>query len=382
MASFPMGGEPGREWDDPAGVLGVDEPMANRLTHLLESTSIESSAPCRIDMGGTLDISTFFYALGHVSPCTFNAAINLRTRVKLLPFREGMIKVSSTGFDSAEYPIQKAPFDHPLGLMFAIAAYFNGDGIHIEIDSASPPRSALGGSSAAAVALIGAFLAAGESVTGPNPPLKKIVMLAHGIEASVAGVPCGIQDQLAAAYGGVHGWFWPISLQDPPFRGKAVIRQPSHGKLQQHLLLAYCGVPHISARINAQWIQQFLSGTYRESWEEIATCTGAFVDALSRKDFGRAAACMNREVSIRREMTPDVLDRLGEELVDAAVENRCGARFTGAGGGGCIWAIGPDEPIRRLRPIWEHVLTQRKDARMLEVEIDSTGLTVSVEKMP
>jgi D-glycero-alpha-D-manno-heptose-7-phosphate kinase len=150
--------------------------------------------------------------------------------------------------------------------------------------------------------------------------------------------------------------------------------------LQQHLLLAYCGVPHISARINAQWIQQFLSGKYRASWEEIAACTGAFVDALSRKDFSRAAAHMNSEVSIRREMTPGVLDRLGEQLVDAAVENRCGARFTGAGGGGCIWAIGPDKPIRELRPAWEHILTQRKDARMLEVEIDSTGLSVSVQK--
>lgn len=355
---------------------------SNRLNPILESASIEASAPCRIDMGGTLDISTFFHALGRLSPCTFNAAINLRTRVRLLPFRKGMIKVSSTGFDSAEYPIREAPFDHPLGLMFAIATYFNGDGVHIVIDSTSPPRSALGGSSAAAVALIGAFVRAGELLGAPVSSLRKIVLLAQGIEAGVATVPCGIQDHLAAAYGGVHGWYWPGNIQDPPFKSKIVIRKSFHRKLRQHLLLAYCGVPHVSAHINAKWVEQYLSGKYRESWEEIAACTGEFVDALSRRDFEEAAAYMNREVAIRREMTPDVLGSLGEELVGAAVENRCGARFTGAGGGGCIWAIGPDGPIRRLRPVWEHILTQRKEARLLPVEIDETGLAVSVQPKP
>ena len=48
-------------------------------------------------------------------------------------------------------------FEHPMGLMFAIAAYFRAGGIHIQIESASPPRSALGGSSAAAVALVAAL---------------------------------------------------------------------------------------------------------------------------------------------------------------------------------------------------------------------------------
>jgi D-glycero-alpha-D-manno-heptose-7-phosphate kinase len=104
-------------------------------------------------MGGTLDIDTFRFPLHHFSPCTFNIALNLRTRVCLLPYRAGMVKVSSKGFKAAEYPFDQAPFDHPLGLIFAIAAYFRAEGVHIVIESSSPPRSALGGSSAAAVAL-------------------------------------------------------------------------------------------------------------------------------------------------------------------------------------------------------------------------------------
>ena len=37
--------------------------MSVNLKRYLESKPVETSAPCRIDMGGTLDISTFYYPL-------------------------------------------------------------------------------------------------------------------------------------------------------------------------------------------------------------------------------------------------------------------------------------------------------------------------------
>ena len=98
--------------------------MNKRIYDILESETIAATAPCRIDMGGTLDISSFYYPLAYLNPCTFNIAIGLRTRVRISPFKEGVVKVSSKGFESAEFPIEKVPFNHPMGLMFAIAAYF------------------------------------------------------------------------------------------------------------------------------------------------------------------------------------------------------------------------------------------------------------------
>ena len=67
------------------------------MKNIIESHQIESSAPCRIDMGGTLDISTFYYPLRHLYPCTVNIAINLRTTVQLLPYDKGVIKVVVVG---------------------------------------------------------------------------------------------------------------------------------------------------------------------------------------------------------------------------------------------------------------------------------------------
>ena len=351
--------------------------MSDKLKRMLETRTIEASAPCRIDMGGTLDIPTFYYPLRHLKPCTFNIALDLKTRVRLRAYDKGRVRISSTGFNDAEFAADTAPFDQPLGLMFATAAYFNAQGVHIEIDSQSPIRSALGGSSVAVVALVGAFsylMAGGELRRGFSR--RATALLAHQIEQSVAGVPCGIQDQLAATYGGVNAWHLQGHPDRTVFRRKTVIRKNAHRALERHILIAYCGKPHISANINSRWVKQFLSGKYRDLWAEIIACTRQFVDALADHDFTLAAMLMNNETAIRKKMTPKVLDRLGHKLVDIAVQNRCGARFTGAGGGGCIWALGEIENIDILKPLWEETLSSRDEARLLDVAIDSKGLVV------
>ena len=351
--------------------------MYKQLTKILESAPIEASAPCRIDMGGTLDIATFSYPLRHLAPCTFNIALGLRTRVRLQPYARGQIKISSRGFKDARFAAGAAPFDHPLGLMFATAAYFNVQGIHIDIKSQSPPRSALGGSSVAAVALVAAL----SKLIKPDKVAdgidrRSIALLAYQIEQAVAGVPCGIQDQLAAAYGGVNIWHWQANPKPPLFRRQCAVKKRAYKNLARHLLIAYCGKPHTSKDVNGQWVRQFLSGKYRDLWSDIIACTRKFAAALIAGDYRQAANLMNRETAIRRTLTPAVLDNIGEKLVDIACRNACGARFTGAGGGGCLWALGEVENIDRLRPLWEKTLSAREEACLLDVKIDSKGLVV------
>jgi D-glycero-alpha-D-manno-heptose-7-phosphate kinase len=350
--------------------------MSNCLAFkkILESGPVRASAPCRIDMGGTLDISTFYYPLRHLYPCTVNVAVGLRTGVQLFPYDRGIIKISSKGFKSAEYPIEKAPFDHPLGLMFAIAAYFGAEGVHVDIDSSSPPRSALGGSSAAAVALIAAFSEILGKMGQPALSRAQIALIAHKLEASVAGVPCGLQDQLAAVFGGINAWYWPGDCLGPLFRKKTLIKKKDLNKFEHHLLLAYCGVPHESKNVNGKWVRQFLSGKYHGLWTEIVVCTQKFGAALLSGNIKDACLAMNKETAVRKKMTPEVLDEMGDALVESAVENNCGARFTGAGGGGCIWALGSVEDIDKLKSTWEAILSKRKGACLLDPKIDSEGL--------
>ncbi|OQY04721.1 MAG: galactokinase [Desulfobacteraceae bacterium 4572_123] len=350
--------------------------MSKTLQYILEQQPVEASAPCRIDMAGTLDLATFFYPLQYLGPCTSNIAIDSRTRVRLFPYRRGWIKVSSRGFESAEFLSGQAPFAHRLGLMFAIAAFFRAEGIHIMIDSASPPRSALGGSSSAGVALIAAFLKLIEPEEDCAIPRRRIALLAHALEQSVAAVPCGMQDQLAAAYGGVHVWHWQVKEQEACFSRKPLVEKKDYNYLEDRLLLAYCGVPHESCDINGRWVRQFLAGRHRDEWFEICKCARKFATALADKNLASACMAMNREVEIRRGLTPDVLDSVGEKLVRTAVDGGCGARFTGAGGGGCIWALGNAGDIEKLREKWKEVLACREGAGLLNAVIDGVGVSV------
>ncbi len=348
--------------------------MAVDLRDILKQSPVTASAPCRIDMGGTLDISTFYIPLRRYLPCTFNIALDLRTRVTLLPHDTDRIKISSKGFADAQFAPGKAPFDHPLGLMFAVTEYFGVSGVHVKIASSSPPRSALGGSSVAAVALITALSRAFGKADGSKVMARgDAAVLAHAIEQSVAGVPCGFQDMLAAAFGGIHKWEWVAEPGSAGFK-RHVVAENNAETYAPYLLVAYCGVPHASKDINSVWVNRFVKGIDRNYWVEIINCTRDFSDAFEKKDMTGAAKAMNRETAIRKQMTPHVLDAMGDQLVDAAVDENCGARFTGAGGGGCLWAVGEKEHIRSLKHVWEGLLSQREHARLLKFKIDGHGV--------
>jgi len=341
---------------------------------LLDSHPIDASAPCRIDFGGTLDISSFHYPLRHLSPSSVNIALDRRTTVHLHPHTGDRVRISSAGLAEAEYYPSTAPYDHPLGLMFAVADYFKVSGVHIDIRSTSPPRSGLGGSSVAAVALIAAFSKALIELGKNGIPRDRMVLLAHAIEQSVAGVPCGLQDQLAAVFGGAHAWTWPADPGRLPFAGTALVEGQALRRLDPCLLVAYLGVTHISKDVNSTWVRQFISGNGRENWHEIVRLTHDFAEAIIRLDMRAAANAMNRETAIRKAMTPQVLDGMGDRLAEAASEAGCGARFTGAGGGGCLWAIGAAGAVADLKPVWEKMLSVRPTAGLLACCVDANGV--------
>jgi len=349
---------------------------AKTLSQVLANHPVEASAPCRIDVGGTLDISTFYYPLRHLNPCTFNIALDLRTRVRLKAHRPGLTRIHAANLAEAEFPLAEAPLDHPLGLMFAVAVFFRADGVCIEIASDSPPCSALGGSSTAAVALVAALAKARTLLGEPPMAPRHLAILAHTIEASVAGVPCGLQDQLAAVYGGVNAWYWTGADTGTWYRRQRLMNVRDIRRLQPHLLVAYCGRPHQSADINGQWVRQFVKGQGRALWTRIVDCTHGFVRCFARRDFSEAAGWMNRETDLRRQLTPDVLDATGADLAASALDHRCGARFAGAGGGGCVWAIGEAADIDGLRLSWGQIMASRDQARLLDADVDGWGLRI------
>ncbi|MCB9480561.1 MAG: galactokinase [Desulfobacteraceae bacterium] len=341
------------------------------LDEVLEKKKICASAPCRIDFAGTLDINTFSFPMADLCPVTFNMAIDLRTKVSLLPYERDYIKVSSKGFQDACFESKKAPYDHELGLVFAICDAFDCAGIEVIIESSSPPRSALGGSSVFAVALVSVFM---KILNGERVIAKDAALRAHLIESAVAGVPCGLQDHLCAAYGGANAWHWTDVWSWPDVTNTTLLRKNEFENAGKHFLVAYTGKTHDSHSVNTRWREQFVSGKHRNLWNEIALLSHEFCLCFAEKDFSGLGTIVNREVELRLEMTPDVLDNSGRLLYELARKNNCGARFTGAGAGGCMWAVGSEENIKKLESLWRKELSKIKDAMILDTNPEPDGI--------
>ena len=187
------------------------------IRQLLEQKPIRFSAPCRVDMGGTWDIKAMALPLEHIRPTTVNLALNLRTTVSLHPFSDGQVKIVSRGFrESRRCHADQLSFMPPFGLFFAAVSYFGFHGLEVKITSASPVKSALGGSSTALVGLTAALNCVSSALGRPKLSKKEILHLTYHLEDGISGGNCGIQDQAAAVYGGVHQWEWRFGKQDAP----------------------------------------------------------------------------------------------------------------------------------------------------------------------
>jgi D-glycero-alpha-D-manno-heptose-7-phosphate kinase len=342
---------------------------------LLTRSPVTVSAPCRVDTGGTWDIKALALPLERKTPVTVNMALTLRTTVNLYPYEDGQVKISSSGFSHTESASSKRlPFDSPFGLFFAAVSYFGFHGLEIKIDSQSPVKSALGGSSTALVALLGALQQVGSFHKQKALSRSDVLHLAYHLEDGISGGNCGIQDQAAAVYGGVHQWKWHFGNPSQPLTRISLLDKKGQTSLSKHMLVAYSGKSHVAAQTNRKWVTDFLSGKTRFGWIKANDSVNSFAKAIQVKNWGKAASCLREEMAIRREITPEALDPVTEKMISLAEEAGCGGRFAGAGAGGSVWALGEEININALKHPWQELLKPIKTARILDTGIDAEGM--------
>jgi D-glycero-alpha-D-manno-heptose-7-phosphate kinase len=345
------------------------------VKQLLERHPVNASAPCRVDAGGTWDIKAMALPLEGTEPVTVNIALSLRTRVALSAFKNGWVRISSDGFLQDESsPLASVPLHTRFGLFFAAVSHFGFHGLAIHIQSDSPVKAALGGSSTALIALIKALSKLRGLLGGKPLSTREILHLGYHLEDGVSLGACGVQDQAAAAFGGVNLWTWRYSRTGIPYERKALLDGNGQKELSKRFLLAYSGKSHVSLSTNRSWLLDFLSGKTRTGWIEVNEIVKALAKALEENAWGKAARLLREETALRRKITPDAFIPETRELVTQAEKLGCGARFAGAGAGGSVWAVGDRERIDCLRPRWETTLRSVRSASLLPCRIESVGV--------
>src|SRR5437660_761660 len=162
---------------------------------------IESSAPTRADLaGGTIDIWPLY--LFHAGASTVNFALSLRARVRIETRDDDRIILESRDlgvrFETTVDRIDELATDTQLELVSKMVHFFRPEiGFRLIANSEAPAGAGISGSSALAIALIGAL----NRLVADRYDDGSFIGIAVNIETTVIKVPAGIQDYYPAFYG-------------------------------------------------------------------------------------------------------------------------------------------------------------------------------------
>jgi D-glycero-alpha-D-manno-heptose-7-phosphate kinase len=299
------------------------------------TTIIRSTAPVRVaDIGGWTD--TWFAGSGRVCSIAVEpgAYVEIRLGDKAGPIN---LHVGSTG-EQYSFVAGERPGRHPL-LEAAIATLAPTVEATIIVGADVPAGSGLGTSAAVGVALLAALGVARGLDLGP----AELAAMAHGVETGL-GWQSGVQDQWAAAFGGVN----ELSVDYPNVQRRAVETDPTiPAEVGRRLMTVYLGKPHSSSALHEEVIASIAMTHTGHVFQRIRDAASEGVSALVLGDFDRFGAAMIESHEAVRQLHPDLVGARAEAAITIA--RACGAlgwKLNGAGGdGGSITILGPELPF-------------------------------------
>lgn len=289
--------------------------------------TVRSRAPVRIcDLGGWTD--TWFCSGGAV----LNMAVDLYTHVRLVENNDGRVRIVSEDLElRAEYDATaRAVYDGTLDILKAAANRLPpGRGADMYVRADAPPGSGVGTSASVAVAALGALA----KFRDENPSPNRIAKLAHALETEELKLQSGVQDQYAAAHGGICFMeidYPEVRLSHVPVAEKTVC------ELEERLVLVYLGT-RSSNVMHLRVVERYEAAdrTVRGALRVLAAAARDTADALAEGDLDATAALMNRNWAAQQQLHPDMATPAVQAAQVIALANgAAGFKVNGAGGGG------------------------------------------------
>ncbi len=294
---------------------------------------IESSAPTRVDLaGGTIDIWPLY--LFHPGASTVNFALSLHARCRIETRDDGRIVLESrdrkVSFETNLSALEDLLQEERLELISKLVHFFKPTtGFHLVAESEAPAGAGLGGSSALAIACIGAL----NRLVGNRYGERKFVTIAANIESTVIRVPAGFQDYYPALYGAVS------SLHYRPDGIEREALDIDTQELERRIAICYTGEPRLSGINNWEMFKRHIDGDPEtfELFESIRDSAHSVREALLADDWAEVSRTMFKAYPNRKRLASGITTPQMDLLVEKALANGAeAAKVCGAGGGGCI----------------------------------------------
>lgn len=299
---------------------------------------LRARAPLRVSFaGGGTDVAPFPEREGGA---VLSATIGSYAYATLRPRRDGHITVeshdygTSIGYDvgaplelDGELDLPKAAIARIMTLEGAMPS----DGFDLFLHTNAPPGSGLGSSSAVMVAVIDLVARHCGLDLGPH----EIAELAYRLEREDLGIPGGLQDQYAAAFGGFN--FMEFRTDGQVVVNPLRVRPDTVHELEHNMLLAYTGRTRVSDHIIEDQVSRYTTGNADavaglRAQRDLAD---AMRVALLRGQVDELGHLLGEAWREKQRMSSRITTPLIGEAVDLAMRSGAlGGKVTGAGGGG------------------------------------------------
>lgn len=341
---------------------------------------INSVAPIRIaDFGGWTD--TWFAKFGKV------------LNIAVYPFAEVQVRVFSRSQDRPRFTIfaenygERFTLDsvggtydrHPL-LEAALQFMAIPDNLALEIDifSEAPAGASTGTSAAVSVALIGALdlLQAGRLTP------HEVARAAHRIETELLRQQCGVQDQLASAYGGVNF----IEILDYPHAVVSPLRlpEPVLWELEERLALVFLGQSHSSSKVHERVIAELEdAGPEAEKLRPLRETPVQARDALYAGDFDALGRAMVANTEAQANLHPDLVSPRHQAVIEVARRHGAiGWKVNGAGGDGGSLTLLSGPKASAHRAMLRAIVAEVRGTQHIPIYLSPTGLRTWESAVP
>jgi len=292
---------------------------------------VESIASNRIaDFGGWTD--TWFSRSGHV----LNFAVDLYARVTVATRSQPGVTIHVQDYgDVVEVPsVEGAGYDDKHALLIAALKVMKIKcGLDVYISADVPPACGTGSSAAVSVALIKAL----SVVNGDYLVAHEAARLAHRLETEELKIESGVQDQIAAAHGGVSF----IEMYEYPnsYVSAVDISEEMRMTLENRWILVYEGRRHLSGDVHKQVIEG-LKVRGSPSHRALATLKETAQEAkqaLLKGHIIELGRVMGANNAAQKALHPEITTANFEKIEHLAGKiGIVGAMINGAGGGGSM----------------------------------------------
>jgi len=227
--------------------------------------------------------------------------------------------------------------------------YLDMHELRLTYEADLPARSGLGTSSSFAVGMLCAFYA----LKGKYVDKRKLADDAIYLERELCQEAGGVQDQIAAAFGG----FNRINFDAEGYIVKPIIISPERKeKLNKNLMLFFTGFSRFSSDIQES-TQKAMGDKKQQLLEMLKLVEEAEKVLTSKTDLNEFGRLLDHTWKLKRGITDKISSDSIDELYHKAIQaGAVGGKLLGAGGGGFLLFYVEEERQRNVRQALENLL--------------------------